>query len=853
MAFLNSIQEVPPVGPLDANIMLIGEAPSVKELQKGEPFVGPDGGVLDSCLAHAELDRGDIRIVNLFPFKIYKPKGKQTIYHPQTKEILFHPSKGLQGEGLLLAERLYDEINRVNPNLLVPLGGPALFAITQKFGIHKWRGSILESAFCSENEHKVYKVIPTIHPGAVIQGSPLDKYKIAHDFREKVKPEQHYPQIIPLNQQFYAVPTFEESIKLLREYKERAKQGYRINYDIEIMNSQLDCISFATNMYEACSINLRWKDAEKDLAIRQELAELIEMPNASFCNENILFDITTLGFKDQIIHKMTTQRIDDPMTANHIIYPDFPKSLKFLTSLYTPIPYYKDDGKVYTLKQTDKMGGIEKRRRYNCQDSTASIECMNQLDRELDTLGYRQQYEDTIRLYPALAAMMLRGVLVDEDNLKEAQVQIQSEYDQKIEELDQMIGFHINPHSSQQCNNYFYTLQGIKPFLNKDGNPTTDEKSLAALARGTKTRKPFPEASKIIQIRKLGKLLSTYFSIQFDEDHRFRCSYNPRGTTTGRLSSSQTIFGTGMNMQNVPESFRQFIVADPGYVLVEIDKAGAEWFVVAYLANDPRMIEIHQKGLDSHGITAELITGVPLELIKKENKICKHDTDPDTLYEKRKEHIPEIFKEAKYLPRTMACRQAGKKSNHGFNYGQRPDRFSKDNEIPLAESKVIFNGYHEAYPNISNIFWRYVEKRMKTDRTLENLFGHKRRFLQPGGYKLNLSAYDYIPQSTVGWIINYGLIHTYESQAPELKRCELLANVHDSFMVQLPLSDGYDSISRGIELLCQYVDPTLEFQGQKFNIGTDIKIGFNWRDMEEVSREENSPARIKDVLSSLEQ
>lgn len=264
------------------------------------------------------------------------------------------------------------------------------------------------------------------------------------------------------------------------------------------------------------------------------------------------------------------------------------------------------------------------------------------------------------------------------------------------------------------------------------------------------------------------------------------------------------------------------------------------------------MIEIHEKGLDPHARTAELITGAPLELILKEDKICKHDTDPDTLYEKRKEYIPEILDAARYVPRVMSFRQAGKKSNHGFNYGMRPDRFSKDNEIPLADAKIMFNGYHEAYPNISNIFWRYVERRMQTDKTLENLFKHKRRFLQPGGYKLNMTAYDYVPQSTVGWILNFGLIHTYESNEPSLKNCELLANVHDSHLSQFPLSDGYKSISTGIEHLCKYVDPELEYRGKKFRIGTDIKIGYNWRDMKEISREENSPARIKDVLSSLE-
>jgi hypothetical protein len=49
--------------------------------------------------------------------------------------------------------------------------------------------------------------------------------------------------------------------------------------------------------------------------------------------------------------------------------------------------------------------------------------------------------------------------------------------------------------------------------------------------------------------------------VAFDADGRLRCSWNPRGTKFGRLSSSQTIFGTGMNLQNLSPKFKGFIVA----------------------------------------------------------------------------------------------------------------------------------------------------------------------------------------------------------------------------------------------------------------------------------------------------
>jgi DNA polymerase I-like protein with 3'-5' exonuclease and polymerase domains len=63
-------------------------------------------------------------------------------------------------------------------------------------------------------------------------------------------------------------------------------------------------------------------------------------------------------------------------------------------------------------------------------------------------------------------------------------------------------------------------------------------------------------------VRTLNKLGSGYLDVQLDPDERLRCSYNPRGTKFGRLSSSETVMGTGLNMQNLDPSFKAFIVPD---------------------------------------------------------------------------------------------------------------------------------------------------------------------------------------------------------------------------------------------------------------------------------------------------
>jgi uracil-DNA glycosylase family 4 len=839
---------VPPTGPKNAKIAFIGEAPSTKELQKLEPFVGSAGEVFNRCLAYVGLTRSEVYITNLFKFKVHKIKGSGKIYDENKTTLLYDPKKGFTDEAQPYIEELLDELDDLKVNILVPMGAPATLAITGKTSIAKWRGSILETSYCSKVEHKVRKAIPTIHPAHALYGAPLDKYKIAADFK-KAMLHSNNPLMgsSRVRQVFYPKPDFNETIRHLKRYYQLAEQGKRINFDIEILNGQIDCISFAIDRHEAVSVSLSEWNEQQELEVAWELAKIFELQGAKLCNQNILFDITVLGFKNNIICPVTTQRLDDPMTAFNIIYPDFPKSLAFLTSIKTDLSYYKDDGKVFTSRGIGKIGGSIKHREYNCQDSCASIWCMEELDDELDQLGYRKQYEDTMRLYPVLATMMLHGVRVDHKALEEVKEELNREVIKYQEELDSLVGYHLNVNSSKQCQDYFYTTLGNRPFT-KDNKITTDEKAMARLAKGTANRAPVKEANLVLQIRKINKLLSVYFSAQTDHDGRLRCSYNPRGTTSGRLSSSQTIFGTGMNMQNVPENFRRFIIPDEGYIFAEIDKRQAEWVVTAYLANDARMMEVHEKGLDAHVRTAELITGLPEELIIEENKLLKHETDPDTLYEVRKEKLPDLFKYAKFLPKTMTCRQAGKKTNHGLNYGMGYSTFSMTNLIPEDDSKIMVNKYHEGYPGIRNNYFAYVQRMLNTTRTLENLFGHKRRFLEPYSQNLLNKAYDYCPQSTVGWIVNYAMIDIYNDRDPILKDVEIMTQTHDSILLQIPLALKAEGISKAIELCCRHLDPELEFQGRTFHIGTDIKVGYNWGECVEIRREDNTPAKIKDAL-----
>src|SRR5260370_33824688 len=56
---------VPGVGPENARIMIVGEAPGQNEDLQGEPFVGAAGKLLDQLLRGIGLSRGDVFITNI--------------------------------------------------------------------------------------------------------------------------------------------------------------------------------------------------------------------------------------------------------------------------------------------------------------------------------------------------------------------------------------------------------------------------------------------------------------------------------------------------------------------------------------------------------------------------------------------------------------------------------------------------------------------------------------------------------------------------------------------------------------------------------------------------------------------
>ncbi|MDR0677471.1 MAG: uracil-DNA glycosylase [Holosporaceae bacterium] len=146
------------VGNPNADILLLGEAPGAEEDKQGIPFVGQSGQLLDKILAAIGLDRTEVYITNILP---WRPPGNRT---PTNQEIeLFRPY-------------VLKHIALVNPKIVVCLGGTATKALLQTSqGIMQLRGK------WTRIEGVNAKIIPTFHPAYLLR-SPSQKKEAWIDF-----------------------------------------------------------------------------------------------------------------------------------------------------------------------------------------------------------------------------------------------------------------------------------------------------------------------------------------------------------------------------------------------------------------------------------------------------------------------------------------------------------------------------------------------------------------------------------------------------------------------------------------------------------------------------------------------
>lgn len=769
---------VPAEGPSDSRIVLIGECPGATEDREGRPFVGGAGKILDALLEDAGIKRSECYITNVVQRRPHA--NNFNVFYERRKEggkVRTFPTAELSAA----IDRLLGEIQSVRPNVIVPLGNEALKAVLPDLGsIVDWRGSILETRFG--------KVIPTYHPAAVMRQWNWRAVALM-DF-ERIAEQSRFPDVRRRPRELVIAWSQDEAIAELH----KLARSPRISFDIECALGQINAIGFAAGPERAVSIPFWfgeqgsfWSEAE-EVELWELIRAILEDPASEKIAQNGQFDMAvltdTLGIEVRNLWL-------DTLVAQHTAYPELPVGLDFLCSIYTDQPYYK-----YQIDAED----AETFFRYNATDACVTFEIAEALERELQDLGLWDFYRShSHRLIEPLLAMARRGVRIDTDVRDEEAVRLRRSIAEREKQLIEEVGHSINSSSNKQMCEWLYGELKLPPVRRRratgPATPSADDEALADLA----AKHRIPAIQTVLEIREAEKLLSTYLTPPLSLDGRFRASYKIHGTETGRLSSGKYVDGTGGNIQNVPKGIcRRIFVPEPGNLFVEADLSQAEARVVAYLADEERLIKSFAEGGDIHRRNAA------------------------AMYQKPESEIS--FDE----------RQLAKRAVHGLNYGMGVATFAKNCKISVAEARRVRNLYFSLFPGIE-MWQRKVAFELRRSRTMTTPFGRKRIFLGAYSESLIKEALAFVPQSTVADITNAALIKLH-STLPAGSRVAI--TVHDSIVVECPEGMAEEIRQRVVAAMTW----PLKIGRRELVIPVDSKIMRNW---DEEANHDKGDARMQ--------
>ena len=149
------------VGPEDARLMFIGEAPGAQEDARGEPFVGPAGKLLDRMLAAVGLERSQVYITNIIKCR---PPGNRD---PQPQEVQ------------ACRPFLEAQVRAISPRIICALGRPAAQSLLETTApISALRG----------RWHRFLDIplLPTFHPAFLLR-QPQRKGEAYQDLKALVR------------------------------------------------------------------------------------------------------------------------------------------------------------------------------------------------------------------------------------------------------------------------------------------------------------------------------------------------------------------------------------------------------------------------------------------------------------------------------------------------------------------------------------------------------------------------------------------------------------------------------------------------------------------------------------------
>ena len=371
------------IGPPDAKIILVGEAPGKNEDRTGVPFSGAAGSLLKQMLTHSGIRFADCYVTNVM-----------NVQPPNNKFEYFYDGK-LPGASLETAiVKLRDKLEAIRPQVIITLGAEALRAVCNKRKITAYRGTWLS--------FRDIPVLPTFHPAYVLR-QYQSHVVVEMDFTKAVSSKCKPVPTMILGPSAQQVLRWVDNAIRRHKYDEG---NHRIAYDIETVGKHVRCIAFADgNQMPICIPFIRFKssDLAKVGTTRVMLQSQSQAAGSYWSSRDEvhvldaiqqLFDSgieivgqNSIGFDAPLLQDEfglhIREHFMDTMHAWHCLYSELPMGLSFLCSVLTDYANYWTD-KV----TTDDISEWK----YNTMDAVVTLEVSYKIEQELKESNFEHAY-----------------------------------------------------------------------------------------------------------------------------------------------------------------------------------------------------------------------------------------------------------------------------------------------------------------------------------------------------------------------------------------------------------------------------------------------------------------------------
>lgn len=628
--------------------------------------------------------------------------------------------------------------------------------------------------------------------------------------------------------------------------------------------------SFTIPFYDEFAEGGVFWESEQDHAVALDIVRQINetpvvktLQNGAYDSSYFIRD--QLGLKNWFL---------DSMLMWWSLYMELPKSLDFISSiLLDNYQYWKDDIKGAENEKVEaKSRNMERYWRYNALDTYYTLfNTLYLLTLMKGNKAMQRNYYDAFMRMMSGLKMSMRGIKADFKRMAYHRENLIREMDKNVERLRYMLDepeFNIN--SGPQKASLLYDVFGLRP-RNAKGryiDPKKEQKGDNAPSAGkiplkmAKSEHPlfkyiietleaaleprvqmsnifgYPDSSSSYGIRG-GVYLPT---------KRFRYALNAAGTETTRFSGKASNFWDGTNPQNIRGDYKDWLVADENYVILDVDFSQSDDVFMGYESQDPDKIAIVESGKDAHAVNGELFFGIPYDKIcegkANKEKWCVHPIIGVRQNSKRIVHGSNFQMAGMTLYVTMGRESVVAAAELlGFKDA---NQWTQEKLVALCDR--LMGKYRSRYKRLTkNEYYKEIANALKHNGQLTNAFGITRSFLgDPADNGTQREATAFIGQSdTAGnmnrvmYEIDWGWMPDTFRDGPNPDRYEkplkmdweshgfrYHLQVHDNFVTQLNLN--HPRWKEAAHNLLHVMNRPVIIHGREARIRAEADLGFRW-------------------------